>query len=104
GDVDPSRMIGSWAGAMGQPQFMPAAYLSYAVDYDRDGRRDIWASLPDVFASTANYLASFGWRPGQPWGREVRLPAGFDYGLADLGVERSPAEWRALGVRLAGGG
>jgi peptidoglycan lytic transglycosylase B len=74
GDIDLSGMKGSWAGAMGQTQFMPSTYLQYAVDFDKDGRRDIWRSLPDVFASMANYLRDHGWTPGRAWGREVRVP------------------------------
>ena len=71
-------MHGSWAGAMGQNQFMPSTYLGYAVDFDGDGHRDIWSSLPDVFASMANYLARSGWDPRYIWGREVIAPAGLD--------------------------
>ncbi|MEL6702120.1 MAG: lytic murein transglycosylase, partial [Pseudomonadota bacterium] len=74
GDVPPARMMGSWAGAMGHTQFIPTSYAAYAVDFDGDGRRDIWADDPvDALASTAAYLARFGWRKGQPWGVEVRL-------------------------------
>ena len=76
GDIDRGQMIGSWAGAMGQTQFMPSAFITYAVDADGDGRRDVWGSMPDVIASTANYLARSGWRAGQPWGVEVQLPDG----------------------------
>jgi len=78
GDIDRSQMIGSWAGAMGQTQFLPSNFLAYAVDADGDGRRDIWDSVADVMASTANFLARSGWQSDQPWGVEVRLPAGFD--------------------------
>ena len=74
GDIGRAQMIGSWAGAMGQTQFLPSNFLAYAVDADIDGRRDIWGSLPDVMASTANFLARSGWQAGQPWGLEVRLP------------------------------
>jgi membrane-bound lytic murein transglycosylase B len=104
GDIAPADMRGSWAGAMGQTQFMPAAFRRYAIDGDHDGRRDIWRSLPDVFASTANYLAAYGWRPGEPWGAEVRLPATFPWEMAELDVSKSVDEWSALGVRSAGGG
>ncbi|KAI5935435.1 Leucine-rich repeat-containing protein 14B [Manis javanica] len=83
GDIDAAHMIGSWAGAMGHTQFMPSVFLAYAVDADGDGRRDIWGSLPDVTASTANYLAHSGWKTGEPWGVEVRLPAGFDHARAE---------------------
>ena len=90
GDIDRTQMIGSWAGAMGQTQFLPTSYIAYAVDADGDGRRDIWDSLPDVMASTANFLAKSGWQTGQAWGTEVRLPAGFDYSQAD-GDVRQPS-------------
>ncbi|MDH3597719.1 MAG: lytic murein transglycosylase [Rhodospirillales bacterium] len=96
-------MKGSWAGAMGQLQFMPNTFIRYAVDGDGDGRRDIWRSYPDAFASAANYLRSIGWQPRERWGREVRLPQGFDLSLADLAVEKPLSEWRKLGVRRANG-
>ncbi len=75
GDVEPAALRGSWAGALGQPQFMPSSFLEYAQDFDGDGRRDIWSSTPDVFASIANYLRAHGWNERQTWGREVRVPA-----------------------------
>jgi membrane-bound lytic murein transglycosylase B len=75
GDVEPAAMRGSWAGALGQPQFMPSSFLEFAQDFDGDGRRDIWKSTPDVFASIANYLSAHGWNKTQTWGREVKLPA-----------------------------
>jgi len=103
GDITPEDMQGSWAGAMGQTQFMPAAFRQYAVDGDGDGKRDIWHSLPDVFASTANYLAAHGWKPGQPWGVEVRLPAKFDWTQAEMEVTKSVAEWRKLGIKRVDG-
>ena len=100
GDVTPPRMVGSWAGAMGHTQFMPTSFEGYAVDFGGDGRRDLWeADAADALASTANYLARFGWEFGRPWGVEVRLPAGFDYALADGTTRRPPADWAALGVR-----
>jgi len=99
GDADRTQMVGSWAGAMGQTQFMPSAFLAYAVDADGDGRRDIWGSLADVMASTANFLARSGWRAGEPWGAEVQLPPGFDLGRADLQVRQPAATWAAEGVR-----
>lgn len=102
GDIDRDHMIGSWAGAMGQTQFLPSSFQAYAVDADGDGRRDIWGSIDDVMASTANYLAKAHWQPGQPWGVEVVLPQGFDYAAADLSTELSTGEWQALGVRVAG--
>jgi peptidoglycan lytic transglycosylase B len=98
GDVPFAAMIGSWAGAMGQCQFMPSTFLDYAVDYDGDGRRDIWGDRADVLASVANFLSRLGWRDGESWGEEVLLPSGFDKGLAGLGQRRSLAEWRRLGV------
>jgi membrane-bound lytic murein transglycosylase B len=103
GDL-PFRAAGSWAGALGQPQFMPTTYRDYAVDFDGDGRRDLWRSLPDIFASAANYLAASGWQRGQTWGREVQLPGEFDYASADLDNPRPVAEWRQWGVRDAFGG
>ena len=102
GDVSPAGMTGSYAGAMGQPQFMPSSYLSYAVDFTGDGRRDIWHSEPDVFASIANYLARSGWQPGVPWGQPVLVPAGFD-GASGREVRRSLEAWMALGVRRQDG-
>ncbi len=104
GDISPADMRGSWAGAMGQTQFMPAAFRQHAVDGDGDGRRDIWRSLPDVFASTANYLSAFGWRPGESWGTEVRIPANFAWELAELDVRKPVAEWRAMAIRPIAGG
>jgi len=99
GDIDRAHMIGSWAGAMGQTQFLPSNFLAYAVDADGDGRRDIWGSMADVLASTANFLARSGWQADQPWGTEVQLPPGFDIGRADAGVRQSAAQWVAEGVR-----
>ncbi|MBD3679172.1 MAG: lytic murein transglycosylase [Rhodobacteraceae bacterium] len=105
GDVSADKMTGSWAGAMGHTQFIPTSYLAYAVDFTGDGRRDIWSDDPtDALASTAAYLARHGWTKGQPWGVEVRLPQGFDYGLAGDRVKKSPADWAALGVRDMDGG
>lgn len=104
GDVTPERMTGSWAGAMGHTQFIPTSYLAYAVDFRGDGRRDIWSEDPtDALASTAAYLSKSGWRKGQPWGVEVRLPAGFDFGATGRGTKRSPSAWAAAGVRDMGG-
>jgi len=99
GHIAPYDMTGSWAGAMGQSQFMPSSFNAYAIDYDGDGRRDIWGTLPDVFASIANYLASFNWHADQTWGREVRAPAGIDPSLVSLDVTRMLHEWQMLGVR-----
>jgi membrane-bound lytic murein transglycosylase B len=99
GDVDRAHLVGSWAGAMGQTQFLPSMFLAYAVDADGDGRRDIWGSLADVMASTANFLARAGWRAEEPWGAEVRLPPGFDAGRADGALRQSSAQWAAEGVQ-----
>ncbi|QLF94251.1 lytic murein transglycosylase [Pseudomonas sp. ABC1] len=98
GDVQPERMRGSWAGAMGQTQFIPTTYNTHAVDFDGDGRRDIWDSEADALASAAHYLQASGWKLGQPWGKEVRLPANFDYALADMDTRKALAQWRQLGV------
>ncbi len=97
--VDRSRMLGSWAGAMGQTQFMPSSFMKFAVDGNRDGVRDIWSSVPDAMASTANYLRQHGWEPGLPWGFEVQLPKGFDYRHLKLNF----AQWQALGLRRMDG-
>ena len=104
GDVAPEAMIGSWAGAMGQSQFMPSSYLSYAVNWSGDGRRDIWTRKEDVFASIANYLSRIGWHGDQTWGREVKLPANFDRSLAGITAVKPLAEWQRLGVRRTDGG
>lgn len=104
GDISAEAMTGSWAGAMGHTQFIPTSYEAYAVDFTGDGRRDIWSDDPaDALASTAAYLARFGWQKGQRWGVEVTLPAGFDYALADDAVRKSVSEWSRLGLRPAGG-
>ncbi len=103
GDIALPRMTGSWAGAMGQVQFMPETFRRHAVDGDGDGRRDIWFSLRDAFASAANFLKAIGWRGDQTWGREVRLPPDFDWGLTDLDVRKPVIEWQRLGVRTAEG-
>ena len=104
GDISRERMQGSWAGGMGHTQFLPTSFTAYAVDADGDGRRDIWGSIPDVMASTANYLAKANWQPGQPWAVEVTVPQGFDYGDAELGTKLSSGEWAAVGIRPAQGG
>lgn len=118
GYIDLESMKGSWAGAMGQPQFMPSSYLAHAQDYDGDGRRDIWKTLPDVFASIANYLKAYGWNDAQTWGRQVRLPRGGfaplvqTVGLRQTGCRAARemsapqplAKWQSLGVRTAAGG
>ena len=104
GHVTTDSMMGSWAGAMGQSQFMPSSFVRYAVDHDGDGKRDIWGTQADVFASAANYLAQAGWHAGETWGRNVALPAGFDHALTGLEVKKTLAEWQALGLRRADGG
>ncbi|MFZ4289030.1 lytic murein transglycosylase [Variovorax sp. HJSM1_2] len=103
GDIDRAHMIGSWAGAMGQTQFLPSNFLAYAVDADGDGRRDIWGSMADVLASTANFLARSGWQADQPWGVEVQLPSGFDLARADASVRQTAAQWEAEGLRSMDG-
>ncbi|MCU0907785.1 MAG: lytic murein transglycosylase [Rhodobacteraceae bacterium] len=104
GDTTSARMVGSWAGAMGHTQFIPTSFLSYAADFDGDGRRDIWSDDPaDALASTANYLRRFGWTTGQPWGLEVALPQGFDFGQSGERIKKSVADWTAMGVRDAAG-
>ena len=99
GDITLDRMSGSWAGAMGHIQFIPSTYESYAVDFDGDGRRDIWHSMADVFASAANYLSSLGWNDKETWGREVRLPADFDFSQASLSLRKPLYDWQQAGVR-----
>jgi membrane-bound lytic murein transglycosylase B len=104
GAMNVADMRGSWAGAMGQSQFMPSSYLAYAVDFDGDGRSDIWNSRPDVFASIANYLVRVGWKADETWGRQAQLPAGFARNLVDHNNVWKPlGEWQALGVRLPDG-
>jgi peptidoglycan lytic transglycosylase B len=103
GDVSPAHMLGSYAGAMGQPQFMPSSYLRYAVDFEGHGRRDIWTSKPDVLGSIANYLAQSGWRNGESWGQPVTLPAGYARVATGRDERRPLAEWTRLGVRPADG-
>jgi len=117
GDIDLEHMRGSWAGAMGQTQFMPSSYLRYAEDFDGDGRRDIWSSPGDVFASIANYLKGHGWRAGQTWGREVKVTAeaarrirsdvarrdGGCRAMHDMTIRLPMERWQELGVRLPGG-
>ncbi len=103
GYIKPEEMTGSWAGAMGQSQFMPSSYLQYAVSYRDDGRRDIWHRREDVFASIANYLARLGWHGDESWGRRVQLPANFDASLAGKDIRKPVAEWQRLGIRQIGG-
>ena len=98
------NMTGSWAGAMGQCQFMPSTFLGYAIDYDGDGRKDIWNDRADALASIANFISRLGWRGGEGWGREVMLPAGFDTSYTGLEVKRPTGEWSRVGVRSIDGG
>jgi membrane-bound lytic murein transglycosylase B len=104
GHITPDAMKGSWAGAMGQCQFMPGTFIAYAFDQDGDGRKDIWSTLPDVFGSTSNYLRRIGWKRGAGWGQEVVLPEGFDTALLGQNVRKSAAEWAELGVKAKDGG
>lgn len=105
GDTIPERMQGSWAGAMGHTQFMPSSFLAYAVDFDGDGKRNIWGDDPsDALASSAAYLSGFGWTKGMPWGLEITLPKGFDYDQTSERVKKPVADWQAMGVRAQGGG
>jgi membrane-bound lytic murein transglycosylase B len=99
GDIAVDRMDGSWAGAMGQCQFMPSTFLSYAVDFDGDGRRDIWTDRADALASIANFIARLGWRDGEGWGRPVLIPANFDRNMSGLDFRRPTREWARYGVR-----
>lgn len=101
GDVAPDAMTGSYAGAMGQPQFMPTSYLRYAVDFEGHGRRDIWTSKPDVLGSIANYLAQSGWRGGDTWGQAVSAPAGVEATGRD--AKRAVSDWARVGVRPLNG-
>ncbi len=103
GHITLDRMTGSWAGAMGQPQFMPSSFVRFAIDHDGDGRIDIWTTPADVFASAANYLARSGWRDDITWGRQVRIPQGFDRSYLELKTAKRLPEWQQLGVRKADG-
>ena len=103
GDLVPSEMIGSWAGELGQTQMMPSEYIKYAVDYDGDGKRNLLRSVPDVIGSTANYLVSLGWKRGEPWLREVRVPANMPWDQADLAIQHPLSQWAAWGVTLPDG-
>lgn len=97
--VSDQNLVGSWAGAMGQPQFMPSSYLQYGVDYDRDGKVDLWQSIPDVFASIANFLKESGWRNNESWGEEVTLPKPFDWRLNSANYQLRYQQWQELKVR-----
>ncbi|MCQ3942601.1 MAG: lytic murein transglycosylase [Alphaproteobacteria bacterium] len=100
GHIARDRMTGSWAGAMGQPRFIPSSFMRWAVDFSGDGKRDIWTNVPDVIGSIANYFRENGWQPGLPWGYEVTVPRGFDLAKSRAGF----AEWSARGLRRADGG
>ena len=116
-DIEATTMTGSWAGAMGQTQFMPSSYLKYAVDFDKDGRRDIWTSVPDALASIANYLKGYGWKGGETWGREVKVPAAARdkitdevktrtegcFAVRNMSEPRKLSDWSKFGVRRANG-
>jgi membrane-bound lytic murein transglycosylase B len=103
GKVQPNQMIGSWAGAMGHSQFLPSNYLTIAVDRDGSGAPDLWTSMPDVFASTANHLKRDGWQPGLTWGFEVKLPQNFPYQEAELDIDKPISHWQQLGVKTIDG-
>jgi membrane-bound lytic murein transglycosylase B len=104
GDIAPHDMLGSWAGAMGQCQFMPSTFLRYAVDFDRDGKRNIWTDRADALGSIANYIAQLGWRGDEGWGQAATVPANFDTRYTGLDARRPMAQWGQLGVRGADGG
>jgi membrane-bound lytic murein transglycosylase B len=103
GHIPPHEMIGSWAGAMGQCQFMPSSFRAMAVDFDGDGHKNIWTSQPDVFASIANYLSKSGWNSNVSWGQAVKLPANFNMSLEGRTTKKSIGEWAALGVTQENG-
>jgi hypothetical protein len=103
GDIAPNDMTGSWAGAFGQTQFMPSTFLELAVDFDGDGRRDLVNNVPDALASTANFLSKRGYRSGEPWGYEVKLPSGF-WAASDRKNKKSMSYWSNQGITLANGG
>lgn len=103
GHIAPNQMVGSWAGAMGHTQFMPTSFMRYAIDYNGDGKKDIWNSVPDALGSTANYLNAFGWRPGETWGYEVKLPSNFDFARARQ-MEKAPlSQWQQMGITRVSG-
>lgn len=103
GHVTKAKMTGSWAGAMGQTQFMPSTFLSYAVDFSRDGKKDVWNTRMDALASGANYLSQVGWKPNQTWGREVTIPASLDRKLIDIDKKKTLSQWAELGVKSIDG-
>lgn len=103
GDLEPADMVGSWAGELGQTQFLPSHYFRHAIDWDRDGRRDLLRSTPDVIASTAAFIVDLGWQPGEPWLDEVRVPAALAWDQADLAIRHTEAQWARWGVTRADG-
>lgn len=103
GHISASNMKGSWAGAMGQNQFMPSSFNAYAVDHDGDGRRDIWGTKIDIFASSANYLKKNGWNPGERWGRRVQLPRNFPKNLVGPKIKKPLSHWAGMGVKKLNG-
>lgn len=103
GHVSLKQFKGEWAGASGHPQFLPSSWRRYAVDYDGDGRKDIWNTKPDVFASIANYMKQNGWQTGEPWAYKVKLPKNFDMKLEGKKIIKPVSEWNAMGVRLTNG-
>jgi membrane-bound lytic murein transglycosylase B len=103
GHVTLEDFKGEWAGASGQPQFLPSSWVKYAVDYEGNGKKDIWESKPDVFASIANYMKKNGWQTGQPWAIQVKLPANFNKELMGKTTTKPVSEWDAMGVRTEGG-
>ena len=103
GDLKPSDMVGSWAGELGQTQFLPTHYDNYALDYDGDGRRDLFRSIPDIIASSANYVKAVGWKPGEPWLEEVRVPENMDWAQAGLTIKHPRAQWAKWGVTRTNG-
>ncbi len=103
GHITAKDMLGSWAGAMGQNQFMPSSFHAYAVDYNRDGSKDIWKTLPDIFASIANYLSKSGWQGDQTWGRPVNIPDNFSPKLLGRKIKKGLNQWHELGVRKLSG-
>lgn len=103
GHVSLSDYKGEWAGASGQPQFLPSSWMNYAVDYNQDGKKDIWRTKGDVFASIANYLKQKGWKTDEPWAMTVRLPRNFDLNLEGKKIRKPVREWQALGVLMPDG-
>lgn len=100
--ISATQMKGSWAGAMGQSQFMPSSFLNFAVDHDNDGKKDIWNNTDDVFASISNYLASHGWHSDERWGRKIILPKNFPSELMGLDIQKNLVEWRDMGITIDG--